>query len=102
VAGDQLHAFVERIENIEEEIKGLTEDKKEIFAEAKREPTRSLPARARRCQTRQEGSLTPAPQISTSKNLARASGPCSFCPLTRNRHRVNSNTAGKGRRNAFA
>jgi len=37
VAGDQLRAFVERIERIEEEIKGLTEDKKEIFAEAKGE-----------------------------------------------------------------
>ena len=36
VAGDQLRAFVERIEHIEEEIKGLTEDK-EIFAEAKGE-----------------------------------------------------------------
>jgi uncharacterized protein (UPF0335 family) len=35
VAGDQLRAFVERVENIEEEIKSLTEDKKEIFAEAK-------------------------------------------------------------------
>ena len=37
VAGDQLRAFVERIEHIEEEIKGLTDDKKEIFAEAKGE-----------------------------------------------------------------
>jgi uncharacterized protein (UPF0335 family) len=37
VAGDQLRAFVERIERIEEEIKGLTEDKKDIFAEAKGE-----------------------------------------------------------------
>jgi uncharacterized protein (UPF0335 family) len=37
VAGDQLRAFVERIENIEEEIKSLMEDKKEIFAEAKGE-----------------------------------------------------------------
>ena len=37
VAGDQLRAFVERIEHIEEEIKGLTEDKKEILAEAKGE-----------------------------------------------------------------
>ena len=37
VAGDQLRAFVERIEHIEEEIKALTEDKKEIFAEAKGE-----------------------------------------------------------------
>jgi uncharacterized protein (UPF0335 family) len=37
VAGDQLRAFVERIEHVEEEIKALTEDKKEIFAEAKAE-----------------------------------------------------------------
>ena len=37
VAGDQLRAFVERIERVEEEIKALTEDKKEIFAEAKAE-----------------------------------------------------------------
>ena len=37
IAGNQLRAIVERIENIEEEIKGLTEDKKEIFAEAKGE-----------------------------------------------------------------
>ena len=37
VAGDQLRAFVERIERIEEEIKGLNEDKKEIFDEAKGE-----------------------------------------------------------------
>ncbi len=35
VAGGQLRAFVERIERIEEEIKGLTDDKKDIFAEAK-------------------------------------------------------------------
>ena len=37
VAGDQLRAFVERIEHVEEEIRSLTEDKKEIFAEAKAE-----------------------------------------------------------------
>jgi uncharacterized protein (UPF0335 family) len=37
VAGDQIRAFVERIEHIEEEIRSLTEDKKEIFAEAKGE-----------------------------------------------------------------
>jgi uncharacterized protein (UPF0335 family) len=37
VAGDQLRAFVERIERIEEEIKGLNEDRKEIFDEAKNE-----------------------------------------------------------------
>jgi uncharacterized protein (UPF0335 family) len=37
VAGDQLRAFVQRIEHIEEEIKGLMDDKKEIFAEAKGE-----------------------------------------------------------------
>ena len=36
VAGDQLRAFVERIEHVEEKIKALTEDKKEIYAEAKR------------------------------------------------------------------
>lgn len=35
IAGDQLRAFIERIESIEEDIKGLTEDKKEVFAEAK-------------------------------------------------------------------
>jgi len=35
VAGDQLRALVERIEHVEEEIKALTEDKKEIYAEAK-------------------------------------------------------------------
>jgi uncharacterized protein (UPF0335 family) len=37
VAGDQLRAFVERIERLEEEIKGLMDDKKDIFAEAKGE-----------------------------------------------------------------
>ncbi len=35
VAGDQLRTIVERIENIEGEIKELTEAKKEIFQEAK-------------------------------------------------------------------
>jgi uncharacterized protein (UPF0335 family) len=35
IAGDQLRAVVERIENIEEEIKELTEAKKEIYLEAK-------------------------------------------------------------------
>jgi len=34
VAGDQLRAFVERIEHVDEEIKALTEDKKDIYAEA--------------------------------------------------------------------
>jgi uncharacterized protein (UPF0335 family) len=37
IAGAQLRAFVERIERVEEEIKGLTEDKKSIFDEAKGE-----------------------------------------------------------------
>jgi uncharacterized protein (UPF0335 family) len=37
VAGNQLRAFVERIEHIEEEIKALNEGKKEIFDEAKGE-----------------------------------------------------------------
>jgi uncharacterized protein (UPF0335 family) len=37
VAGNRLRTFVERIEHIEEEIKGLNEGKKEIFDEAKGE-----------------------------------------------------------------
>ena len=37
IAGDRLRAFVERIERIEEDIKGLNEDKKDVFAEAKGE-----------------------------------------------------------------
>ena len=37
IAGNQLRAFVERIEYIEEEIKSLNEGKKEIFDEAKGE-----------------------------------------------------------------
>ena len=35
VAGDQLRSIVERIERIEDEIKELTEGKKEIYFEAK-------------------------------------------------------------------
>ena len=35
IAGDRLRSLVERIERIEEEIKGLTDDKKDIFMEAK-------------------------------------------------------------------
>lgn len=35
VAKDQLRAFVERIERLEEEKKGLAEDIREIYAEAK-------------------------------------------------------------------
>lgn len=35
VAGDQLRAFVERIERMEEEKKAITEDISEIYAEAK-------------------------------------------------------------------
>jgi uncharacterized protein (UPF0335 family) len=37
VAGNQLRAFVERIEQVEAEIKDLNEAKKEIFDEAKGE-----------------------------------------------------------------
>ncbi len=37
IAGQRLRSFVERIEQVEEEIKGLTEAKKEIFDEAKGE-----------------------------------------------------------------
>jgi uncharacterized protein (UPF0335 family) len=35
VAGDQLRAIVERVEQVEEEIKELTEARKEIYLEAK-------------------------------------------------------------------
>ena len=35
VGGNQLRCIVERIENIEEEIKELTEAKKEVYLEAK-------------------------------------------------------------------
>ena len=37
IAGDRLRSFVERIERLEEEIKGLSEDKKDIYTEAKGE-----------------------------------------------------------------
>ena len=37
VAGDRLRSFVERLERLEEEIKGLTDDKKDVYAEAKGE-----------------------------------------------------------------
>ena len=35
LAGGQLRAIIERIESVEEEIKNLTEGKKEIYLEAK-------------------------------------------------------------------
>jgi uncharacterized protein (UPF0335 family) len=35
VAGDQLQAFIERVERIEEEIKHLNTDKSEVYAEAR-------------------------------------------------------------------
>jgi len=35
IAGDRIRSFIERIEHIEEEIKALTEGKKEVFSEAK-------------------------------------------------------------------
>jgi uncharacterized protein (UPF0335 family) len=35
VDGARLRAFVERIEKVEEEIRGLNDDKKDIYAEAK-------------------------------------------------------------------
>jgi uncharacterized protein (UPF0335 family) len=37
IAGDRIRSFVERIEQIEAELKELTEAKKEIFCEAKGE-----------------------------------------------------------------
>ena len=35
ISGDRIRSFIERIEHIDEEIKGLNEEKKEAFAEAK-------------------------------------------------------------------
>jgi uncharacterized protein (UPF0335 family) len=35
IAGEQLRAFVERVERLEEEIKVLNTDKSEVYAEAK-------------------------------------------------------------------
>jgi uncharacterized protein (UPF0335 family) len=37
IAGDRIRSLIERIEHIEEEMKALNEEKKEIFAEAKGE-----------------------------------------------------------------
>jgi uncharacterized protein (UPF0335 family) len=37
IAGDRIRSFVERIERLEEEIKGLSDDKKDVYAEAKGE-----------------------------------------------------------------
>ena len=35
VAGDQLRSFIERLERLDEEIKGLNDDKSDIYKEAK-------------------------------------------------------------------
>ena len=37
ISGDRIRSFIERIEHIDEEIKGLNEGKKEAFAEDKGE-----------------------------------------------------------------
>jgi uncharacterized protein (UPF0335 family) len=37
IAGDRLRSFVERIERIEEDLKAMDDDKKDVFAEAKGE-----------------------------------------------------------------
>jgi uncharacterized protein (UPF0335 family) len=37
IAGDRIRSFIERIEQIEEELKALNEGKKEVFSEAKGE-----------------------------------------------------------------
>ena len=37
IAGNRVRSFVERVEQLEEEIAGLNEGKKEVFAEAKGE-----------------------------------------------------------------
>jgi uncharacterized protein (UPF0335 family) len=37
IAGDRILSFIERVEQIDEEVKALNEGKKEVFAEAKGE-----------------------------------------------------------------
>ncbi len=37
IAGDRIRSFIERVEQIEEELKALNEGKKEVFSEAKGE-----------------------------------------------------------------
>ena len=37
IAGERIRSFVERVEQIEEELKALNEGKKEVFSEAKGE-----------------------------------------------------------------
>ena len=37
VAGDQLRSFVERIERIDQDLKAMNNEKKDVFAEAKGE-----------------------------------------------------------------
>ena len=37
ISGDRICSFIERIEHIDEEIKALTEGKREVFSEAKGE-----------------------------------------------------------------
>lgn len=37
IAGNRILSFIERVEQIEEELKALTEGKKEVFSEAKGE-----------------------------------------------------------------
>jgi uncharacterized protein (UPF0335 family) len=37
IQGDRIRSFIERVEHIDEEIKGLNEGKKEVLAEAKGE-----------------------------------------------------------------
>ena len=37
IPGDRIRSFIERVEHIDEEIKGLNEGKKEVLAEAKGE-----------------------------------------------------------------
>jgi uncharacterized protein (UPF0335 family) len=37
IAGNRIQSFIERVEHIDEELKALTERKKEVFSEAKGE-----------------------------------------------------------------
>jgi uncharacterized protein (UPF0335 family) len=36
IPGDRIRSFIERVENIDDEIKALNEGKKEVFAEARK------------------------------------------------------------------
>ena len=51
VAADQLRLFIERIERLEEEKKGLADDVKDVYAEAKSNGYMRMIVRLRRMET---------------------------------------------------